>query len=154
MSYSVCNKSSFCVNSDCQYQHNLSIKDRKIVKKLYDSLVSPDKNEPITSTRKAKCRFGQLCFNSNCGYIHFLSPQSRQVLLKKFNDTKLESTKVEKPPVIPKSHDFILPNHNSFLSLESLDTHHSPIPPPVSIPSKISWADIVCQEDDDFLMKF
>ncbi len=149
MSSVVCNFSSFCTDCDCNFYHNISLKDRKIVSKLYNSLGSVNKNESNPSTRKANCKFGQLCFNPDCGFRHRLSYDYRIKLSKAFNESKLESTKVEKVVTPPKPHLFIISNHNSFQSL-AID-EDVPIQKPIM--SKMSWADIVA-EDDDFYMKF
>ncbi len=150
----VCNFTSFCVDCDCKFYHNISLKDRKVVRKLYDSLPSINKNETNPSSRKANCKFGQLCFNPDCGFRHRLSFDCRIQLSNAFNDSKLNSTKVEKVVTIPKPHIFLISNHNSFQSLESNDQNPSPIPIPTPLPSKTSWADIVGDNDDDFFMKF
>jgi len=144
----ICNFSSFCVDCDCPFHHNLSLKDRKVVRKLYDSLPSLNKNEPNPSTRKANCKFGQLCFNPDCGFRHRLSFNSRSLLSKKFNDSKLDNTKVEKVISTPTPPTFIISTSNSFLSL---DNHETPIN---ILPSKLSWADIVGDNDENFYMKF
>lgn len=151
MSSVVCNFSSFCTDCDCNFYHNISFKDRKIVRKLYDSLPSVDKNEINPSTRKANCRFGQLCFNPDCGFRHRLSYNCRIKLSKAFNDSKLESTKVEKIINPPKQHVFIISNDNAFQSL--LVDEDVPVKNPIIVP-KMSWADIVGDNDNDFYMKF
>jgi len=148
MSHSIiCNFSSFCVDCDCPFHHNLSLKDRKIVRKLYDSLPNLNKVEPNPSIRKANCRFGQLCFNPDCNFRHRLSFNSRSLLSKQFNNAKLDNTKVEKIPSTPIHPSFIISTSNSFLSLDIPLT-----PPPTT--HKISWADIVGDNDDNFYMKF
>jgi hypothetical protein len=147
----VCNFSSFCTDCDCNFYHNISLKDRKIVRKLYNSLPSINKNEINSSTRKANCKFGQLCFNPNCGFRHRLSFECRTKLSKAFNDSKLESTKIEKIINPPKSHIFIITDDNVFQSLQN--DEDIPIKNPIIIP-KTSWADIVGDNDDDFYMKF
>lgn len=134
----VCNCSSFCINPDCNYYHNISMKERKIVRKLYDAFGYVNKDEVNLSSRKANCKFGQLCFNHDCGYRHRLSPDYRTKLSNAFNDAKLQSTKIEKVPMPPKSHIFIIPNKNSFLSLDIIEPVDI-----IPIPAKTSWADIV-----------
>jgi len=72
-------------------------------------------------------------------------------LSKAFNESKLESTKVEKVINPPKPHIFIIKDDNVFQSL--LIDEDVPIKNPIIIP-KTSWADIVGDDDDDFYMKF
>lgn len=129
----VCNCSSFCIDSDCRFFHNISIKDRKVVRKLYDGLVQPNKAEPNAGTRRANCRFGQICWNKDCGFRHRLSFENRMKLIEGFNDAKVESTKTEK--VVEKSEvkAFVIPAKNTFDCLEE-ETFKV---------SKKSWADIM-----------
>ena len=92
----ICNHNSICIDPDCKFYHNISIKDRKIVRKLYDNLVSPNKKEENSEIRKANCKFGQICYNEKCGFKHRLCFTDRMKIVDKFNDAKIEMTKYEK----------------------------------------------------------
>lgn len=83
---STCNFSSICIDSDCIFQHILSYKERKLVRKLYDS-INPDKKEENMHLRKANCSFGQLCNNNDCNYKHRLSFQHRNKLFNTYQNT-------------------------------------------------------------------
>jgi len=114
----ICNYNSICIDPDCKFYHNISIKDRKIVRKLYDDLVSPNKKEDNSEYRKANCKFGQICYNQNCGFKHRLNFNDRMKIVNKFNDTKIEMTKTEK---IKKDIEFVvfnIPKTNLFQCLE------------------------------------
>jgi len=129
----VCNCSSFCIDSDCRFFHNISIKDRKVVRKLYDGLVRPNKAEPNTGNRRANCRFGQICWNKDCGFRHRLSFEDRVKLIEGFNDAKVESMKTEKVVEKTEVKAFAIPEKNGFGCLEE----------EVFKVSKRSWADIM-----------
>jgi len=151
----VCNLNCLCINSDCNFYHAYPIKERRIIRNIFDNLDNPNKNESNPDLRRANCRFGQLCHNKNCGYRHRLSFDYRNILIDKFNHIKLQSAKIEKTPKIIQSNHFNISNSNSFLLLDldepSIQTQtQTPI---INIPSK-SWADIVGDNDDDFYMKF
>ena len=134
MNVPVCNLNCICVDTDCSYNHLPILKDRKIVKKLYDGLPSISKNEDNLDKRKANCRFGQLCYNDKCGFRHRLSVKDRLQLIKVFNDFKLKEIKVEKKVEVMKVKEFDISHKNSFETLENIDE-------PIATNDK-SWADI------------
>jgi hypothetical protein len=134
----VCNHASFCVDCDCMFQHYPpSMKDRKIVKKMFDNLSGISKIEDKMDTRKANCRFGQLCYNEKCGFKHRLSDKDRQRLIKAFNDYKLNDIKVEKKVEVKTVGEFDISHKNSFDTLE--DVQEEVV---VKSASGKSWADI------------
>ncbi len=146
---SVCNLNCICVDCDCKFYHSYHIKDRRIIRNIFDKFNNPDKNEPNPLSRRANCKFGQLCHNENCGFRHRLSFNSRIKLLDAYNDFKFQSTKIEKKPKIIKQEFFNIPNSNKFNLLDI--NHDTPI---VINPIQTkSWADIV-SDNDDFYMKF
>ncbi len=114
----ICNNNSICIDSDCKFYHNISIKDRKIVRKLYDELVSPNKKEENLESRKANCKFGQICYNVNCGFKHRLNFIDRMKIVNKFNDTKIKMTTTEKVKKDPEIMLFSIPKKNLFNCLE------------------------------------
>lgn len=136
----VCNCSSFCVDTDCRFYHNISIKDRKIVRKLYDGLIRPNKSESNPGSRRANCKFGQICWNNDCGFRHRLCFEDRVKLIEGFNDAKMITMKTEK--VIEKTEDkgFVISAKNGFGCLEEELFQEVKV-------AKRSWADIM---DDDF----
>jgi hypothetical protein len=144
----VCNFDCICVDSDCKFNHPISIKERKLVRKLFDNIPSPDKNEPNSHLRKANCRFGKLCNNKTCGYRHRLSFADRETLINGFNQSKIDATKTEKQPKVIVAKCFTIQNNNGFTGLTIEEE-------PSEIPVKVvnnCWADMA--EDDDFLMTF
>jgi len=147
MNTPVCNLNCVCVDGDCSFNHLPILKDRKIIKKLFDGLSGVSKVEPNADKRKANCRFGQLCYNDDCGFRHRLSVKDRQRLIKSFNDFKLTEIKVEKKVELKKNEGFKISHFNAF---ETLDEVKEEV-----VEKKIgkSWADL-CKEDDDFYMKF
>jgi len=151
---SVCNFDCICVDCDCRFYHQINLQERKVVKKLYDALPNPNKNEPNSQMRKANCKFGKLCHNANCGYRHRLSYEDRIKLIEAYNNSKIEATKTQKEPhrVVVKL--FTLENKNSFsdLGIEELEEVPDEFSVTIQPPKVISWADIV--DDDEFLMKF
>ena len=82
-----CNLNCICVNADCAYKHFIQYKERKIVKKFYDTIQNKTIEEPNNETRKKNCTYGQLCENKDCGFRHRLSFGSREklIVLYKFN---------------------------------------------------------------------
>ena len=132
----VCNCSSFCVDSDCRFYHNISIKDRKVVRKLYDGLVRPNKAEPNAGTRRANCKFGQICWNKDCGFRHRLCFEDRIKLIEGFNDAKIEMTKTEKVVGKTDIKPFAIPAKNGFGCLEE----------ELFKETKKSWADIMDED--------
>lgn len=118
MNSTVCNNSSFCIDYDCQYYHNISLKDRKIVKNLYDKLVNPNKKEDNPDNRRRNCINGQICYNSKCSFRHRLVYTDRMKIVNGFNSAKLEMTKTEKNEKITKSYDYDIPIENAFECLE------------------------------------
>jgi len=114
----ICNFNSICIDPDCQFYHNIHIKDRKVVKKLYDNLINPNKFEDNLSSRKKNCFNGQICYNPNCGFRHRLHFNHRIILVNGFNDAKLEMTKTHKIKKNIDSHSFEIPLTNLFKSLD------------------------------------
>ena len=161
-----CNFNCLCLDSDCKFSHTYPIKDRRIIRNIFDKINNPDKNEPNPDTRRANCRFGQLCYNKNCGFRHRLAFDVRIKLLDAFNNVKLQSAKVEKEPKVIKVEVFNISNFNAFNLLDNNDDvpidvpidvpNEVPIDVPIDVPiEKKSWADIVGNDDDDdFYMKF
>lgn len=141
----VCNFDCICIDSDCKFSHPISIKERKIVRKLFDNISCPDKNEINSHLRKANCRFGKLCNNKNCGYRHRLSYADRETLINGFNQSKINATKTEKPQKIIVAKYFTLENNNTFNGLTIEET-------PAKVIVNKCWADMA--DDDDFLMSF
>lgn len=139
----VCNYCAICIDLDCKFDHpNIpNIKDRRVVRKLYDGLVAPNKVEPNPEKRRANCRFGQICFNSNCGFRHRLAFSDRMKLVNGFNQAKLETVKSVKPVGMPKVKGFLIESKNTFTCLECDDSD--------VIVAKISWDDI-CNEQMTF----
>jgi hypothetical protein len=150
MSAPICNLNCLCVDGDCPYTHLPILKDRKIVKKIYDGLSGISKNEDKMDKRKANCRFGQLCYNDCCGFRHRLSVKDRQRLIKSFNDFKLNEIKVEKKVEVLKVKEFDIRHKNSF---DTLDEVEKVVEKVAKINLEKSWADL-CKDDEDFYMKF
>lgn len=155
MSGVTCNFAAICVNSDCKFEHPITIKDRRVVKKLYDGLVCPNKVETNPEKRRANCRFGQICFNSSCGFRHRLSFDDRMKLVDGFNDAKLAMAKVEKPARVPKNHEFLIDARNAFALLDdccSVNGNAKAETPVVRAEAKLLWGDMSDDEMsfDDF----
>jgi hypothetical protein len=121
MTSPVCNLNCICLDADCSYTHLPILKDRKIVKKLYDGLSGISKFEDNADKRKANCRFGQLCYNENCGFRHRLSVKDRLQLVKEFNNFKLNDIKVEKKVEVVKFKEFDISHKNSFQTLDEVE---------------------------------
>ena len=151
MNAPVCNLNCICVDGDCSYTHLPILKDRKTIKKLFDSLPKISKVEDNTDKRKANCRFGQLCYNESCGFRHRLSVKDRQRLIKVFNEFKLNDIKVEKKVEMLKVKEFDIRHKNSFDTLDEVEEVIEKVAE-MKVVEK-SWAD-VCKEDEDFYMKF
>lgn len=117
----ICNLCAICIDSDCQFEHSISLKDRKVVRKLYDGLVSPNKTEPKAVKRRSNCKFGQICFTSSCGFRHRLNYTDRMKLVDGFNSAKLDMMKTEKVIHPPKVNEFIISSRNAFSCLEELN---------------------------------
>ena len=147
----VCNLDCVCVDADCKFNHPISFKDRKVVRRLFDNILNPDKNEPNSQLRKANCKFGKLCHNSNCGYRHRLSFANRLKLIDGFNQSKIDATKTEKVPKVLVAKLFTLENNNAFTGLTVEEIAEVPEKAPKVIANQC-WADLT--DDDDFLMKF
>lgn len=143
----VCNKNCVCVDGDCEFFHLPILKDRKIIKKIYDGLSGISKVEENAEKRKANCRFGQLCYNRECGFRHRVSVKDRERLIKEFNDFKLNDIKVERKPKEVKVKSFNISHKNAFDLLEDVEEKEEV----KKVEVKKSWADLV---DDDFQMKF
>ena len=114
----ICNKNSICIDPDCSYYHSITRDDRRIVKKLYDELVSPNKKEENADSRKANCRFGQICYNKTCGYRHFLNYKDRMKIVDGFNDAKMKMTRTKKVEKEVYQVVFNIPKKNLFDCLE------------------------------------
>lgn len=158
-----CNLNCICINSDCSYKHFIQYKDRKIVKKFYDTLSNKSIEEPNNETRKKNCIYGQLCENKNCGFRHRLNYSNREKLtvLYKFNKI-CPSTELNTKSIIPTSIKSKNDNKNSFILLDDVDDII------IQPSSNKSWVDIVKNdkkiedkieeieedEDDGFYMKF
>lgn len=145
----ICNLDCICVDCDCKFSHPIPIKERKLVRNLYNKITSPDKNEPNSHLRKANCRFGKLCYNEKCGYRHRLSYKDRTTLIDGFNQSKIDATKTEKPPKVIVAKHFNLENNNAFVGL---DIEEVPEETPIKVIKPRRWADMA--DDDDFLMVF
>jgi hypothetical protein len=115
----ICNKNSICIDIDCKYYHSINIKDRRVVKKLYDDLISPNKKEDNPETRKANCKFGQICYNEKCGFRHFLNFKDRMKIVDGFNDAKMEMTRTKKVEKDVYVEVFNIPKKNLFDCLEN-----------------------------------
>lgn len=143
-----CNFAAICVDPDCKFNHPISIKDRRVVRGLYDGIVRPDKAEPKPEKRRANCKFGQICFNEGCGFRHRLTFEHRMILVNGFNDAKLKSMKTEKIVGKPKSHEFVISARNTFDCLEVADeVDEAPM-----VSRKCAWEDMCSDEElfDDF----
>jgi hypothetical protein len=168
-----CNLNCICINADCTYKHFISYKDRKIVKKFYDSLPNKIIEETNNETRKKNCTFGQLCENKNCGFKHRLSFTSREklIVLYKFNKICPSSKEKVKTIVEPKININNKINKNLFMTLDD-DIQDDIITSPQLFSTR-TWASVVktdkpsllykdedsndeedIQEDDGFYMKF
>jgi hypothetical protein len=173
-----CNLNCICINSDCTYKHFINYKERKIVKKFYDSLPNKTIEETNNETRKKNCTFGQLCENKNCGFKHRLSFTSREklIVLYKFNKICPSSKEEVKTIVEPKINTNNKSNKNLFMTLDD-DVQDDIVSSPITTPQIFSgrtWASVVktdkpssifndeedsndeedIQEDDGFYMKF
>ena len=155
-----CNLNCICINGDCTYNHFISYKERKVVKKFYDSLSNKIIEEPNNETRKKNCTFGQLCQNKNCGFKHRLNFTSREklIVLYKFNKicpSSKEETKLSLAPKITINDKI---NKNLFMTLDDIedDIQEEPkissiIKP--SIFSGKSWASVVKTEKSSLSTK-
>lgn len=142
MNATVCNLNCICVNTDCTFTHLPILKDRKIVKNLFDSLSGISKVEDNMEKRKANCRFGQLCYNDKCGFRHRLSVNDRLHLIKVFNDFKLKEIKVEKKVEMKKVDEFNIPHKNLFDTLDDVDDVVDVVDVIDTSNGALSWADI------------
>jgi len=138
-----CNYAAICIDPDCKFEHPISIKDRKVVRRLYDKIGRVDKSENNPSARRANCKFGQICFNPSCGYRHRLVFNDRMKLVNGFNDMKLEMTKTVKVVSKPQSHVFMIDARNSF---DCLDVSDEVNDVKVVASSVSSWNDLCDQE--------
>lgn len=171
-----CNLNCVCINADCTFKHHIQYKDRKIVKKFYDSLDNKIIEETNNETRKKNCSFGQLCENKNCGFRHRLSFSSREklIVLYKFNKicpSSKEEVKTVSSPAKITVNDKI--NKNLFMTLN--DEEEEPeevVNIPLNVYSGKSWVSVVkhsnmtlkdddeeaetddINDDDGFYMKF
>jgi hypothetical protein len=142
-----CNYAAICVDPDCKFEHPISIKDRKVVRRLYDGIGHVNKSEVDSHKRRANCKFGQICFNSSCGYRHRLCFADRMKLVDGFNDMKLDMTKNAKVPVKSSPKVFVIDARNSFDCLDDVSASYD-----VSGAKSSSWEDL-CEDDmtfDDF----
>lgn len=90
-----CNLNCICVNSDCKFNHFISYKERKIVKKQFMTLTNISKEEPSAETRKKNCNFGQLCINKDCGFRHRLCFENREKLSVLYKYNKICPDKID-----------------------------------------------------------
>jgi len=145
----VCNLDCICVDGDCKFFHPITIKERKIVKRLYDNITNPNKSEANSESRKANCRFGKLCHNSCCGYRHRLNYTDRKKLIDGFNQSKIDATKTEKVPTVAVAKLFTIENKNAFTEL---NIEEEVAETPIATNQTQCWADMA--DDDDFYMDF
>jgi len=166
-----CNLNCICINSDCIYNHFITYKDRKIVKKFYESITNKTIEESNNETRKKNCTFGQLCENKNCGFRHRLSYADREKLIVsyKFNKICPSSNETTTKSIISSSpakskND----NTNSFMILDEIETEIETETEIIIQSSGKSWVDVVKKtnskivssdeieevEDDGFYMNF
>lgn len=182
-SVSVCNDDCICINCDCLYYHPLDFSERKIVYRLYNALSNPSKKEDKPETRKKNCNFGKLCNRENCGFRHRLIFADRLKLIDSYKNHQLNNIKTvhEKPKKEVK--EFAIKTTNKFELLPEpvevpvevpvvfiqksnlnfkvalLEEKKEVIPVetkkviPVERVVPTSWADM-CDDDDDFYMKF
>lgn len=170
-----CNLNCICINADCSYNHFISYKDRKTVKKFYDILPNKIIEEPNNDTRKKNCTFGQLCENKDCGFRHRLSFNNREKLIVSYKFNKICPSSKEETKTATAAKTTIQSNSskNQFTILEENNEdikEQSYIHP--TIYSGKSWVSVVktetklhvydsddnqetdIQEDDGFYMKF
>jgi len=143
-----CNLNCICMNSDCKYDHFISYKERKIVKRFYDAISKKNINEPNMDMRKKNCTFGQLCEKENCGYKHRLSFADREKLIVsyKFNKICPEPSQVAKTSnTKPDEPRFDM--RNLFALLEVGEKEVKEEVKEVIQSSAKSWASVVKNED-------
>lgn len=176
-----CNLNCICINSDCIYKHHIQYKERKIVKRFYDSISKKTIEEPNNETRKKNCTFGQLCENKNCGFRHRLSYGDREKLIisYKFNKICPSIQPITTKEIVSSPSKSI--NINSFMILDSDDIIENDVNVNANVNVNVkqstsgkSWVDVVKKditksylsdeeefekdfedfEDDGFYMKF
>jgi hypothetical protein len=140
-----CNLNCICLNADCAYKHFIQYKERKIVKKFYDSLPNKSIEETNNDTRKKNCSFGQLCENKNCGFRHRLSFASREKLIVsyKFNKicpTSKEEVKTDAAAKITVNDKI---NTNLFMALEDEEEQLPSVNVASNVYSGKSWVSVV-----------
>lgn len=140
---STCNFSSICLDSDCTFQHILSYKERKLVRKLYDSL-NPDKKEENMHFRKANCSFGQLCNNKDCNYKHRLSSQDRNKLINSYQNISSNIPNAKKNVILAQKNI----KNNLFSALEIEEPVKKIV---ITNPTYFRWED---EADTPFYMIF
>ena len=145
----ICNFCSICIDCDCNYSHFLPLKERRVVRSLYNNISNIVKTEENPLNRKANCKFGQLCHNKDCGYRHRLSYNDRNKLIESYKNSKFESIKVIKTTPVAITNESQV-HENSYKLLEIEDTANKSII--ISIPGKKTWAEIV--DNDEFYMNF
>jgi len=160
-----CNFNCICVDADCSYKHFISYKERKIVKKFYNTLSNVNKEEPNMETRKKNCTYGQLCNNANCGFKHRLNYENREKLTVLYNYNKICPEKKETKTVENiMVNDKTISTTNYFLTLEDdeiqetiVDIKEQNIKETTDIPKIVepppiyngkSWVDIVINPND------
>ena len=167
-----CNLNCICINADCVYNHFISYKDRKTLKKLYDTLPNKIIEESNNDTRKKNCSFGQLCENKNCGFRHRLNFSSREKLIVSYKFNKICPSSKEELKTVATSNIKMQSNSskNQFTVLDDEnenDIINEPIYNPPVYSGK-SWVSVVktekplckddseddIEEDDGFYMKF
>jgi len=171
MSTITCNLNCICVNPDCLYNHYITYKDRKIVKKFYDDISNKSKDEPNPDKRKKNCTFGQFCDKETCGFRHRLSFANREKLIVSYKFNKICPTAEIKSDVksspknkTAKSNDF---SENLYLTLDNDDVEKKDEIKEEKLLK--SWADVVSKPtklnleisskwedmaEDDFYMEF
>lgn len=167
-----CNLNCICTDVDCVYKHFINYKERKIVKKFYDSLSTKIIEETNNESRKKNCTFGQLCENKDCGFRHRLNFNSREklIVLYKFNKIRPSINEDCKKTVTDKPITNKITTNNLFMTLDDDIEDEKQNFPSITIITSKSWASVVKAEkkeigdsdsesddinyDDDFYMKF
>jgi hypothetical protein len=150
----VCNFNCICFNSDCNYRHYVTYKERKIIAKIYNDELTELKTmkEEKSETRKANCIYGQLCKNKDCNFKHHINYEGRMMLIEKYNtnSTKKNHTNEEKSVKIIniKKSDFKSKNLFDDLEEEKEEEKKEIIFPIIVIINKLDeskpkWTDVV-----------
>jgi len=173
-SISACNDDCICINCDCLYYHPLDFSERKVVYKLYNALPNPSKKEDNPEKRKKNCNFGKLCNREDCGFRHRLVFSDRLKLIDSYKNHQLKNILEIKEKPKKEVKEFSIKTSNKFdllpdievpvdvplvfiqksnldFKIALLEGKKEVIPVERFVPN--SWADM-CDNDDDFLMKF